>query len=710
MAPETRSRGVAPPSRVYNRTPTTHQLQFPARRTTVARRNDSNTPTPSAAAALKQQTLTQFDFVSSFEEDLVTLSDEETSNKENLRPGKLPLDDDDDDDDDEEEEEKGPVKNKRRRTLGDATEQITKRDSSRRKTNGDAPPSSNYHTQTLTQFLGHHTSFVADSDEEEEEAAAEAGDEGFLSWLGESPSAGRNGKRKRLVAESREDSVIPQTPTKRPGAATPESAGILIKRYGAPDLYESPLKNKALLSGSPTVQDSYATESWRSPATSNQLRTTPAAHEEEPESPTPVRKRAGKVVSEIPDSDEDDGGWSEAEEKEEGSDFAVGADTQAILSEIADTKHTRTTIPSSTQTSRYNLSRTSSTLTNAQPPVRKPLHHPPAAAPSQPFESQRVAASILRSLPDVSARSDILLPVPVRDLASLMSGHAVHIRTPFRIPSQVVRFWLFSDNTLRYMASIEHPAPEQYSATQVYELNNPLSWDDMLQEGWVDANMARYKYIPPAVVGQLLWNLRHALFDDEPENDPEPVTPLRSSQMVHLPPQRPSTPPGSSLSVSQQITAQIHSDMAHSTEFPLTSDNDDLVPSTPEDGQVPPMAPPPPAVAATGPNTIRPSQATTASQASTATPARPVAAQARSMPPPPSPACPGDGSGGGSLVFADSTGFSLGPGASYGSSLPLSGSQLLSKSQMLSDSLICDHAPPQATEIWDSDDDGAPLL
>ncbi|PHH90424.1 hypothetical protein CDD83_3756 [Cordyceps sp. RAO-2017] len=36
----------------------------------------------------------------------------------------------------------------------------------------------------------------------------------------------------------------------------------------------------------------------------------------------------------------------------------------------------------------------------------------------------------------------------------------------------------------------------------------------MRAEGWLHGRLARYAYLPPAVVGQLLWNLRHALFAD----------------------------------------------------------------------------------------------------------------------------------------------------------------------------------------------------
>lgn len=52
-----------------------------------------------------------------------------------------------------------------------------------------------------------------------------------------------------------------------------------------------------------------------------------------------------------------------------------------------------------------------------------------------------------------------------------------------------------------------------YHIDQVYELNNPVEERDMQEEGWVTGQVRRYIYLPPAIVGQLLWNLRCATFD-----------------------------------------------------------------------------------------------------------------------------------------------------------------------------------------------------
>lgn len=846
MAPETRSRGVPAPSRVYHSEPALQQVQFPSRKKKIRRLAASE------RKSLKQQTLTQIDFVSSFDGDddgddaiVISESDDDAGHKSNA-----PSEDGDkenapppskaetvrqsghtrEDGDEELLVSRGRKRagtstkeaSKRRRTMGDDGDQVKKTrrggEKSRRKTLGQVPPSTNYQTQTLTQFLGHQTSFIADSDDDEDQ------DEGFLSWLGEpepgSPSAGRGRRRLPSPAKgasakgvatganvSRENSVIPQTPAKRsttirfeiPSGGIQSPSERMMGRYGAPGVQESPLKNRSspmgpprqeindsgVVTASPSVggrkpsfiiQDSYTTQGSSTPSKSqSQVRGTPPRprtvldHGSPTGVKTPKRKKtpSPKKTStaglyEIPDSDEDeyiddkDGEEDTVETHETG--YGVGIETQAVMGEIASPPP-----PSSTQISRQGprfpssaQADVTSTCPRPRPitsePMRRPLHHPCShAQTSQPWESQRVPVSVLQSLPAPSARSDIILPISSTSLESLITGHAIAIATSFKIPSQVVRFWLFENHLLRYMASVEpgeqqQRAPPQsssqsawrYHASQVYELNNPVQEQDMLEEGWIDNQITRYSYLPPAVVGQLLWNLRHPLFGDaseEPQPPPpppglssssSPVQQVAPKNQVDLNaaqlPRRATSSPGS-MTVSQQVTAQIHSDMAHhSTQLPTS---DDTIPSTPDDNQtlrlcssarkrhhiLPPSSTP----REFNQQNIHPSQATTLSQASTperlpsqqhlATTA-PVLPSALVPSPPPPPPPPLFNASDNSIQFLDHTD-SL-------SSLPFpssvsSTSQLLTKSQILPDSLIQDHAPLAQPEIWDSDDEDVSL-
>lgn len=333
MPPQTRSRGVPAPSRVYNSTPNQQQVHFPPRRRVVrtygkqTRKKDNVVP----ARSLRQQTLTQIDFVSSFEEPEPTiLSDTESGSDHDGDDSDDDHDGDDSDDDhdgvpvDENKENKDneeddePVSSgrkrragstrgvvarsegaaKRRRTLGD-TEDGEQRDKGRikegrRKTLGDLPTSS-YHTQTLTQFLGRDQAnalYVKDSEDEDEEIQDENDDApGFQDWLGDDPTspsplrqrratgspatarrlrfASPVNKGKQVVAESplaeREESIVPQTPAKRRhdggGDKAPWSTSTLstisspekiptpvlhmMDRYGPPDKIGTPVKKKS---------------------------------------------------------------------------------------------------------------------------------------------------------------------------------------------------------------------------------------------------------------------------------------------------------------------------------------------------------------------------------------------------------------------------------------------------------------------------------
>lgn len=854
MAPQTRSHGVPAPSRVYHSTPVLQQARFPARKKTVrtygkqARKKDLKD--------LRQQTLTQFDFVSSFEgedEPIVLSSDSEqgeNDDKENRQ-----VEDQDGDQDDEDPVPSGrkrraasknlsgkAAKSKRRRTLGDATESKatkTKEDrQTRRRTLGDAP-SSSYHTQTLTQFLGRPQHTIQDSEDEDEEGGDNGG---FDEWLGLGPASPSPRPRSRasvsptkqsntspskvhgntsIRPDSRQESMVPQTPaTKHIRFEIPSSSqqsspvSAMMDRYGAPDKVVSPLKDRTPnavplleLTGRPktttpirrkvVIEDSYSTESWCSGEAeptpdkfthTPEARTSPLkasssfpdvavtptrpkrrgestelgerrqAYRETTESPSPKKKHSPKKrtspkkvfggLQEIPDSDEDEDDEDFLEDHDDGT-YVVGAETQFVLTELAtptpappvtaandpdsSTTNTSSHLADSSSAAEQNSTQLANTAssstaspTKALPtlpqmkPLRYPLHTPTIqATQTQPLESQRVPLATLQAFPPHAARTDILLPISSTTLDPILTGYQIDLVLPHKVPAQVVRFWLLDGSLLHYMACAEPghlvDGTWRYRLRQVYELNNPVDEDDMREEGWIEGDIGRYAYLPPAIVGQLLWNLRHALFVEGAgehgstgDRQPKPTS-SAAPRSQH----KDNSTPTPSISVSQQVEAQLQSDIAHSTQFPA-SDDDILVPSTPESEEAlasPPTINPPPARApllsaldnhplssyraARGPPpptpnagerpAVRPSQATTASQASTPEePRLPPALQSSS-----------------SLTFQD-----------YGDSpvrLPhgvvLASSQLLTKSQMLPDSLVRDDVcvPP---EIWDSDDDG----
>ncbi|KAK7742312.1 hypothetical protein SLS53_004456 [Cytospora paraplurivora] len=190
---------------------------------------------------------------------------------------------------------------------------------------------------------------------------------------------------------------------------------------------------------------------------------------------------------------------------------------------------------------------------------------------SQAFESQRVPFERILQLGPQTDRSDIILSVHPEHVEQIAEGVKTHEFRNYRIPQTVGRIWIYVTRPvceLVYMAPIsaaKQPgeiSPEDpgvgnkefnagagtkfaYELKQVYELNNPVPLARMKENGWVEEAPAKYVYVPPAVLGELLGNLRCALFAEPGE--------LQSSQPE--------------MSVSQEVAMQIRSDVAHSTQM-----------------------------------------------------------------------------------------------------------------------------------------------
>jgi predicted transcriptional regulator len=189
---------------------------------------------------------------------------------------------------------------------------------------------------------------------------------------------------------------------------------------------------------------------------------------------------------------------------------------------------------------------------------------------SQAFESQRVPFERIQQLGPQTDRSDIIISIHPEQAGQIVEGHKTHEFRNYRIPQTVGRIWLYITRpvcALKYMATIscaknpgdisyEDPGVGNaefndgkglqfaYELKQVYELNNPVSLDKMKENGWVEEAPAKYVYIPPAVLGELMANLRRALFV-------EPGQP-QSSQI--------------DMTESQELDLQLRSDIAHSTQ------------------------------------------------------------------------------------------------------------------------------------------------
>ncbi|KAI1805326.1 hypothetical protein F4811DRAFT_516010 [Daldinia bambusicola] len=340
---------------------------------------------------------------------------------------------------------------------------------------------------------------------------------------------------------------------------------------------------------------------------------------------------------------------------------------------------------------------------------------------TQGVESQRLPLEVIHALGPQNENSDIMVslhPEPLRDIINGTKNHEFRV---WEIPPTVTRVWIYSTrpfSELKYMCTLGPPklpgeiqdnkgvgnvefnqgktaAKYAYEVLQVYELNDPVSLEEMKKRGWVKSAPQKYVWVPPAVVGELTANLKCALFGEDQENETE-------AALV------PSSP---NVTESQELKAQLQDDVEFSTQH--HSDQVDEVilssqsprrssgrrtQSTRKQGFVKPAPPrlehgssiqslPAPASHRTR-GAVRPSQATTVSS---------PAPSPERLPPQATP-IPSDR-----------------PAPNLQSSSPaafrrardnsLRSSQFPTRSQMLPDSLINDEIQEPPPIIWDSADE-----
>jgi predicted transcriptional regulator len=209
---------------------------------------------------------------------------------------------------------------------------------------------------------------------------------------------------------------------------------------------------------------------------------------------------------------------------------------------------------------------------------------------TQSWESQRVPHEVIRAMGPQTDRSDIVLSIHPDAAEAIADGTKTHEFRNYKLPIQISRIWLYITAPkcqLTYMA-IVGPAiepgemsPEMiatgdgngefsggkgmkfaHELLQVYELNNPVPLARMKENGWMQTPPQRYVYIPPAVVGQLLANLRCALFE---ERDAGLDEEMAFADEVEL--EGAANAADATVTISQEVEEQIRTDIAHSTQL-----------------------------------------------------------------------------------------------------------------------------------------------
>ncbi|RYO75508.1 hypothetical protein DL764_010391 [Monosporascus ibericus] len=339
---------------------------------------------------------------------------------------------------------------------------------------------------------------------------------------------------------------------------------------------------------------------------------------------------------------------------------------------------------------------------------------------TQGLESQRLPLEAIHAMGPQTLRSDIMVSLHPEHLAKIVDGTKNHEFRPWKIPAEVSRVWLYATkpfSELRYMCIFGLPKePGQvedekgvgnkafnqgrtiskyaHEVLQVYELNDPISLQEMVRKGWVKGAPQKYNYVPPAVVGELTANLRCALFEERDEAQRVGGT--------------------SNVTESQEIRAQIQGDVAYETQHPSSELAEEVIPSSQRSRKsaarrdtreeagafAKPVLPKPSSGGATQGGSshasqrqnslIRPSQATTVTQMSSS----PAVTPEKSLPRP--------------ITISSDASVEL-----HSSSPPgeqrrhhsLRSSQLLTRSQMLPESLLNDETREPPPIIWDSADE-----
>lgn len=423
------------------------------------------------------------------------------------------------------------------------------------------------------------------------------------------------------------------------------------------------------------------------------------------------------------------------------ADYDAGVETQAILASSED----RPSLESGTQdqpemplgqvssppadTKNRNTVRSTPIADSAddeiveQTPTRQPRSQPTqdhTQGLTQGMESQRVPLETIKATGPITDKSDIIVSIYGEHVQRMVQRIKTHEFRSWKFPNTVHRVWIYitkPESQLKYMCIFGPPkgrgeidetgfgnaefnrglkrSTVAHEVLDMYELNNPVSYAIMKQYGWPTAPQ-KFAYVPPAVVGQLTSNLRCALWDEEDEGV------VRSSPNV---------------TESQELADQIRSDIDHVTQLE-SSDQTVVIPSSPPPPRARSMGkrlatsrpsngstkpPPPQTMSASSLRSqpaaysqrsyrgVRPSQASTISQASSSSP---IVSPEKSVPLP-------------SMAGAQRSAPTQLPLTSSPTTHrhSLRSSQFPTESQMLPDSLLRGDFQEPPPIIWDSADD-----
>lgn len=173
------------------------------------------------------------------------------------------------------------------------------------------------------------------------------------------------------------------------------------------------------------------------------------------------------------------------------------------------------------------------------PPEPEPEPDPETCAEmTQYMETQRIATQHVNNMAARTGESDVFISMAPSEVTSFRDRTRNHFIRIWKLPPHVSRVWIYElqpVSALQYMVEISVPKrPGQlpqdgmgneefnirpknttysaYGILQFYELLNPVSYSTLMERGWFENTPKKYGYVAPAVIDELMSNLKPPLF------------------------------------------------------------------------------------------------------------------------------------------------------------------------------------------------------
>ncbi|PQE05231.1 PUA-like domain protein [Rutstroemia sp. NJR-2017a BBW] len=204
---------------------------------------------------------------------------------------------------------------------------------------------------------------------------------------------------------------------------------------------------------------------------------------------------------------------------------------------------------------------------------------------SQYQESQRLSTQQFEAMAPRSDGSDIFISIYHTHVQDVIARKKDHEFRAYEFPPTTSRIWMYQTKPLgrlTHMAVISSPkrpgeittmnglgnsefnngktrSKVAYEILELYELANPLSYEELLRRQWFKAAPQRYMRVPPAVLGELIANLMPPIFTQAaPTSGSSPGSLVQENA-------------GPSSTESQEVDEQISNNIQQFTHDPPSS-------------------------------------------------------------------------------------------------------------------------------------------